>query len=290
MFHVRGSAFRLCSAIDMIEDSWNRSDGIQRDIDREYEGIQAWIWVPNLYQLIEQSFKLLLRHKKQKSYRHHRLGTLYRHLDSEHRTILSDTYNGYRELYDYLPDDDLNSFLERADRGKGREAGYTTWRYMLLEGFPSKENETPTIHIGAMLEVSIAARDIMRREIIFNEKSNHIVPINLRIQESLVDEFNSIARRYCSRDEIQARVQNEPSLLASIHFERTKYCRDLLSRNLLWINGFVTSSPCLELNQENTKILEAICKRMMRDHKHDFLQYINRRESGDFELFEIHRY
>lgn len=286
MLDATNSAFRLCAAIDMIEDSWNRSDGIQPDLDREYEGIQAWLWVPNLYQLIEQSFKLLLQHRNRGPNRKHRLSDLYRRLDCDYRTMLSNAYDGYRELYRYLPDGDLELFLERADRGKRREAGYTTWRYMLLEGFPSQENETPTVHIGAMLEISISAREIMQREIIFNKESNHIIPIIMRIRRSLFDEFNSISRKHCMQDEIQARVQNKSSTLEEIHSERIRYCQDLLSRNLYWAKGYITSSNCLKLNRENTDIMEAICTKMMRNHRHDFLQYIHCLESGDMSLFE----
>ena len=289
---ICNSAFRLCAAIEMIEDSWNRSDGIRPDLDPEYEGIQAWLWVPNLYQLIEQSFKLLLQHKNQNASNIHRLSDLYASLESNYRTMLDSSYCGYRELYNYLPDETLKSFLEQADRGKRRETkrpedGYTTWRYMLLEGFPSTENEIPKIHIGAMLETSIAARDIIQRDIILEGECNPIMPINLRIQSSLLEEFNSIGQKYCSRKEVQAQVLDKPGLLQKIRFERVEYCRDLLSRNLVWAYSYVKSSPCLELDQENTRIMEAICQRMKRDHKHDFLQYIQRLESGGMKLFEV---
>ena len=280
-------AFRLCTAIDLIEESWNRSDGIRRDLIKEYEGVQAWLWVPNLYQLIEQSLKLLLQYKNQAPGPIHRLKDLYSRLDPDYTGTLDEVYIGYRDLYEYLPDKRLEAFLERADRGKGNETGYTTWRYLLLEGFPAQETESPTMHIGAMLEISVALRSIIRREIILEDKGIKPISIISRIEQSLISEFSLIATNYCSRDEIQAKVQSELAILPEIHCERMKYCRDLLLRNLFWAVGYMTSSPCLELDQENTEIMRAICERMMRDHKHDFLQYINCIEAGSIDLFEI---
>ena len=287
MIAVLDSAHRLYEAICMIEANWNRSEGIHPDLDPEYEAIQAWFWVPNLYQLIEQSFKLLLWHRNQTRSRIHRLSSLYCSLDCKYQTMLSDAYRSYHDLHNYLPDESLESFLRRADRGKCRETGYTTWRYMLIEEFPSQEKEIPMIHIGAMLDVLIAARQIMHTEIIRNQKITRIETIDLRLRESLIDVYNSIAIKYCSWDEIQAQVQNESGVVASDTFNRIKYCRDLLSRNLYWARDYMTSSFRLELSQENTAIMAAICKKMMEEHKHDFLQYMNRLVAGELRLPDV---
>ena len=284
---VRESAFRLCEAIHMIEVNWNRSDGIQPDLDPEYEAIQAWLWIPSLYQLIEQSFKLLLRHRNHNSGRIHHLSKLYRRLDCDHQSMLSDAYGSYCDLHNYLPYEDLISFLQRADRGKNGETGYTTWRYLLIDGFPPQEDEIPKIHIGAMLEISIAASQIMEIEIIMGKKVSGIASVNLRLQTSLNNAFLSIAREYCSRDDIQARVRKKSGILAPIVCERIEYYRDLLSRNLLWAKDYMKSSTRLELSQENTAIMAAICKKMMKEHKHDFLHYIDRLEAGDLRLPDI---
>lgn len=280
------AAVRLCTAIDLVEESWNRSDGIRRDLMKEFEGVQAWLWIPNLYQLIEQSLKLLLKYKNQTPEQIHRLKDLYSRLDPDYRETLDNAYMSYRDLYEYLPDERLESFLERADRGKGRKTGYTTWRYLLLEGFPSAENESPTMHIGAMLEISVAVRSIIEGQILEGEE---IQPRSIiaRIEHSLISECSLIAKNYCSRDEIQAKAQGESALLSDIQCERLKHCRDIFVRNLFWAVGYITTSPCLELDKKKTEIMKAICDKMMRNHKHDFLQYINCIESGSIEPCEI---
>ena len=271
----------------MVEEHWIGFHRLKRDIDPEIEALHAWFWVPNLYQLIEQSFKLILRSENQDIQQGHRLSELYCQLDSNHRLTLDNIYVGYRELHDYLLDEDLESFLKRADGRKGKQAGYTTWRYIPLEGLFSDKQETPTIHIGAMLEISITSRDIMQREIIFrNSEAAQMSPVILRIIKSILDEIDSIVQDYCSQDEVKSRIQNQEIRLEDIRSKRLIYCRNLFRRNLVWIYGYIMSNPCLELNQEDTAILEAICDRMMRENRHDFLQYVRRLESGDMELFD----
>ena len=287
MLELYDSAYRLCEAIDIVARHWNGFHRIERDIDPEIEAIHAWFWVPNLYQIIEQSFKLLLKSKSTSAGKIHRLSELYRCLDRNHRSTLDSIYRGYRELHDYLPDKDLESFLMRSDGKAGEQSGYTSWRYMPLEGLFSDEHETPTIHIGAMLEISVASRDIIEREIIYkNSEAASMSPIIVRIKEGIFDEISSIVQDYCAQNEVRSRIQNQQIRLEDVRIERLIYCRNLFLRNLVWSYGYIVSRKCLELSQENTAILEAICKRMMRDHRHDFAQYIQRLESGDMELFD----
>ena len=288
MVELYDSAYRLCQAIDMIAGHWSSFHRIERDLDPEIEAIHAWFWVPNLYQLIEQSFKLLLKSENQEIQKIHRLSELYCRLDSNHRLTLDNIYRGYRDLYDYLPDKGLESFLKRLDGSTDEQTGYTSWRYMPLEGLFSEEHETPSIHIGAMLEVSISSRDIMQREIVYkNSEAEEMRPIILRIKDDILDEINSIVQDYCSQNEVRLRIESQEVRLEDVRMERLVYCRNLLFRNLVWVYGYMTSSPCLKLSPENTAFLEAICKRMMKDHRHDFMQYIHRLESGDMEPFDV---
>ena len=263
----------------MIGDSWNKSAGIQHDLDPDYELIQAWMWVPNLYQIIEQSFKFLLTYKGKDIMRIHRLAEIFNDLDAEYQTSLTEVYMGYRELHDYLPQETLQLFLERADQG----GGYEVWRYFLREGFPSQQSEIPSIHIGAMLEISLAVRHIICREIEPEWEWRTFRTIVPRIQESLFDEFESIAWK----DHSQLDDSSGPSISEVAETDKVEFCHALLFRNLTWAYGFVGSAPCVELNKENTRIMELICGRMIRDHRHDFLQYIRRVASGTMKPFDI---
>ena len=113
----------------MNEENWNQSGGLQRDLDPDYRAVQAWMWVPNCYQLIEQSLKLLLRRKTQAESKGHRLLPLYSGLSNAHKGLLEQSYSGYFQLHPYLSEPTLESFLKCADRGKkyrGKEhEGYT---------------------------------------------------------------------------------------------------------------------------------------------------------------------
>ena len=193
--------------------------------------------------------------------------------------MLVGVYSGYRELHDYLPQETLQSFLEQADKG----GGYEIWRYFLREGFPSQESEVPSIHIGAMLEILLAVRHIICREIEPEWEWKPFRSIVPRIQESLFDEFESIAWKSHS----QHHVSSGSSTSEVIETDKVKVCHALFFRNLTWAYSFVRSAPCLELNKENTRIMELICGRMIRDHRHDFVQYIRRVASGTMKPFDI---
>ena len=284
-------ALRSAVAIDMINDNWNESDGIRPDLDPEYEAIQGWFWVNNLYQLIEQSFKLLIQHisQDQSPPKIHRLCDLYRRLDEAYRTMIGGAYRGYRELHDYLQDDDIESFLERADRGRGNQAGATTWKYFLFEGFPSNENEKPTIHIGAMLEISIICGRIIKSVVGLNEICEPIRPVILRIHGSLIEAFSSIEHDRCDLSEDQTGSQNQSGCLKDHHFKRIKYCRDLLDRNMFWVTRYMKSMPRPELSKGDTAILTEICDKVKAAHKHDFVHYITQLENGGLKLFDVRR-
>ena len=50
---------RVAAALELTDKLWDNSPDIQRDMFPEHEALQAWIWIPGCYSLIEQAFKLL---------------------------------------------------------------------------------------------------------------------------------------------------------------------------------------------------------------------------------------
>ena len=262
----------------MNEKNWNQSVSFHHDLDPDYRAVQAWMWVPNCYQLIEQSLKLLLRRKNQGKSNGHRLSPLYSSLDNAHKGLLEQSYSGYFQLHPYLSESTLESFLKCADRGKkykGKEHdGYTTWRYLLLEGFPLDENEAPLIDIGAMIEISFALCEIIQVEVMDNEVCSSIEPVIQRIERALSEIFHSL-----EFDSIGRKCPGLPE-------KSWQYYRDLMSRNLLWVRCYLKSSSRPELSQYHTAILEEICSELKSHHRYNFLQYINLLESGVVKLFD----
>lgn len=164
---------RTSEAIKMLSRAYNKFGGVAPDMAPDYNGIQAWIWVPSLYSAIEQGLKFLVRSHTGDSGWGHRLSNLYDSLSDKHRDQLNNAYEKYIELHDYIPYKTLKPFLDRLDvgpPGKGKsqkdQDGYTTWRYFLLDGFPKEEKIQPRVSIGAMLEVAVFIGFILEDEFI----------------------------------------------------------------------------------------------------------------------------
>ena len=133
---------------------------VQRDMFAEYDGIAAWGTVTACYLGIEQAMKCLLQMRDayvEKKHKHHKIGKLFHELAEEEREILHESYRIYRSLHDYIPPETVADFLEAID------AGYTSWRYFLLDG-----HMPPTTHPGAMIEIWSALCGILSARVFTN--------------------------------------------------------------------------------------------------------------------------
>lgn len=159
---------RICAA-QRIQSRLYHERPVQRDMFAEYDGIAAWGTVTNCYSGIEQAMKCLLQMRVEKKRRDHQIGKLFHELAEEERAVLHESYRIYRSLHDYIPPETVADFLEAIDAGHTRkpgakpQAGYTTWRYFLLEG-----NMPPTTHAGAMIEIWSALCDILKAKVFKN--------------------------------------------------------------------------------------------------------------------------
>ena len=160
----RGAVVRLCQA-QRIQSRLYHDHPAQRDAFAEYDGIAAWGPVTACYSGIEQAMKCLLKMRDvdvEKKHRHHKVGKLFHELAEEEQEVLHESYRIYRSLHEYIRLETVASFLESIDDGYTRkpsskpEAGYTTWRYFLLDG-----HMPPTTHAGAMIEIWSALCNIL---------------------------------------------------------------------------------------------------------------------------------
>lgn len=162
---------RICAA-RRIQSRLYHASPIQRDAFAEYDGIAAWGPVTACYSGIEQAMKCLLMMRDidyEKLPEQHKIGKLFHELAEEEQDVLHESYRIYRSLHDYIPLETVASFLESIDDGHTRkpgskpQAGYTTWRYFLLEG-----NMPPTTHAGAMLDIWSALCGILSAKVFTN--------------------------------------------------------------------------------------------------------------------------
>ena len=175
------------------------SGGVAPDLAPDYEGIQGWIWVPSAYSAIEQGLKLLIQSHTGDRGWGHRLGRLYEKLNCKHKILLDRTYEGYVELHSYIPHRTLKPFLDQLDVGArgdgGKQDGYTTWRYFLLEGFPEDRKRQPRVSIGGMLEVARGIRYILEDEFIGEKDEIEYPNVTGRLWLALHQEMFEMANR-----------------------------------------------------------------------------------------------
>ena len=120
-------AARTTEAIGFLEQVYNKSGGVFPDKLSEYEGIQAWIWVPSAYSAIEQGMKLFIKSHKGNQIWGHRLSELYEKLCDKHRRLLDYAYEKYVELHSYIPHRNLKPFLDQLDVGSRSDGKKTRW-------------------------------------------------------------------------------------------------------------------------------------------------------------------
>ena len=156
-------ATRIMDACELLHRTYHKNP-VKPDLSAEYEGIAAWSTVTCCYSGIEQAMKCLLKMAglyRRKCHKHHDIGKLFRALVAEEQRVIGVSYATYRSLHDYIPLDNVGSFLDAIDEG------YQTWRYFLLEG-PEERRWPPTTHAGAMLEIWSALTDIIQARVVKN--------------------------------------------------------------------------------------------------------------------------
>lgn len=269
-------AWRIFDAVGLLEGAYNRSGGIVPDLAPDYEAVQRWLWVPSLYSVIEQGLKWLIQSSGEKPENVHRLSGLYDKVDCAHKRHLDEAYRGYVELHDGIPYSTLKPFLDRLDVGArgemGRDQdGYTTWRYLLLEGFPKDEDRQPRVSIGAMLEVARAIRHILNHFLLDKDvtKFPTLIP---RLHAALDEEMRGVADRYCQRPEIE--VAGRGSSETWRHHFQASYSATLsqINRDIAFIIECL--SPSIEVERwEVREDLKRICEAMRDFDRENFLQY-----------------
>ena len=282
-------AWRISDAIGLLEEAYNRSRGVVPDGAPDYEGVQAWMWVPSLYSAIEQGFKLLIQVGGERPAYGHRLGDLYRKLSSAYRKDFDDAYAGYIELHDGIPYPTLEPFLSRLDVGaRGEDGkdqdGYTTWRYLLLEGFPKNEDRQPRVSIGAMLEIARAIAHILR-QLIADQDQGRFQPVIPRLEMALDGEMREIADGYCLRPEIEAAIHEDGQEYLG-HFQ-TSYSNthSLINRNIGAIVEFL--SPLAKHGDplmERTEDLTRVCEFMRGSDRENYLHYCSKVREGKLSI------
>ena len=240
------------------------------------------MWVPSLYSAIEQGFKLLIQFHQGNPGRRHLLSDLYDKLDAIHKRHIEDAYEGYVELYDG-PYSKIKKFLDRIDVGPPREGqrhqdGYTTWRYLLLEGFPQEEEVQPRVSIGAMLEIARAIGHILRHFII-REEVVKFPTIIVRLHEALAGEMREIADGYCRRPEIEEAVDSgqEWSHHFWIGYSRV---RSLVNRNIGFFIDVLSPRSQHERAPEGAGDLKRVGEFMRGFDRENFLQYCLKVQAG----------
>ena len=197
---------RLGSAHTIVNRLWQNAPDIQPDVVPDFVAVQAWPWVSSGYQLIEQSFKLLLAVRRairlselEKRIRwSHDLGELFEEQQDEDRDEVSRVYESFAELHDYLTTRTARDFLDVIGKG------YGGWRYLLSEG----PQGIPQNHVGALLEVA------------------HVVIHRLRVSE---------AERPCPT--VQDRIGHElDSIIGHICNQQAQQCTDDFKRQ--WVEHY----------------------------------------------------
>ena len=277
-------AVRIAKATELIARSYNSTGGVKRDMIAEYEAIQAWIWIPSLYSVIEQGMKLLTQSYGTKHSRGHRLTRAFSNLNKNHGGHLANAYKAYVNLHDYIPIPTIEEFLRKLDSGQyvknKYQDGYTAWRYVLLDGFPTKRSEQPKTSIGAMIEISRAIRYILEDEFIRGGSLAKPANVTVRLWSALHNKFIRIAQGHCLNPEVQSRIQGDGSLeeetqnsyLQShdILVQRVDYVIDYLQGHVGSLYGPTHAGG----------ILDELCEFMKRLDRENFLQYAIRVKQG----------
>lgn len=297
-------ANRLSSALDLLERTWHQSNGIQSDLAKDYEGIQAWCWIPNLYQCVEQMFKLMIGKNPEngKYTRGHLLHNLFQLLSDDHQNNLRTCFRYFLQIHREIDVPTLDAFLEQIDLGKNNEPGYVSWRYFLLEGFPQDRNQIPVQSVDAMFELARMCSEIIQREFVRQEAPRALEPLQARLGTKLYHAVTGATRRnepYLSQEEIEYKERETGKSFSQIMVDLEQYLWNILRDNLRYI--LISLQDDLFLTQEQKRDylqrvghrllekdrdwLDRVIKTLAED-KHDFTKYFSAVVNGSGKIVE----
>ncbi|MCY4560704.1 MAG: hypothetical protein OXF79_30940 [Chloroflexi bacterium] len=194
------AVYRLDDAHQIVNRLWQNAPDVERSCTPVYDAVQAWPWVSNGYQLIEQPLKLLLAVRQDiplddleppKLRKSHHLDQLFGVQEKDDQAEVSRVYKSFIDLHGYIDIPTVTQFLGSVGRG------YVKWRYMLLEGAQG----IPTNHVGALLE--IAAVTISRLKFHVLGRPAGFPAVTQRISHSLDDTIGHVCNRLMSGDDRQ---------------------------------------------------------------------------------------
>ena len=178
-------ATRIMDACELLHRTYHKNP-VKRDMFAEYEALAAWSTVTCCYSGIEQAMKVSPENAglyRKECHRHHDIGKLFKALEEEEQRVLGVSYAKYQSLHNYIPLDNVGSFLDAIDEG------YQTWRYFLLEG-PEDVGWPPTTHVGAMLEIWSALTDIIQARVV---KNHGLLSVDRRIVHYLQEKTTRVS-------------------------------------------------------------------------------------------------
>lgn len=297
-------ANRLSSALDLLERTWHQSNGIQPDLAKDYEGIQAWFWIPNLYQCVEQMFKLMIGKNPEngKYPRGHLLHDLFQLLSDDHQNNLRTCFRYFLQIHPEIDIPTLDAFLEQIDLGKNKEPGYVSWRYFLLEGFPQDRNQIPVQSVDAMFELARMCSEIIQREFVRQEAPHALKPLQARLGTKLYHAVTGATRRnepYISQEEIENKERTTGKSFSQIMVDLEQNLWNILRNNLRYIlislqdDLFLTQEQKRDylqrvghrLSEKDRDWLDRVIKTLAED-KHDFIKYFSAAVNGSGKIVE----
>ena len=270
---------RVAEGFELTRERWDKSPDIQMDMVAEYEALQAWVWIPSCYSLIEQALKLLWATREDipvekvkdelintlpRRAQAHDLNVLFEKLKLDDREKIDHAYRAYQSLHDYIPISTVKEFLSAIGDG------YARWRYLLLEG----PEGIPTTHIGAMLEIAGACVTILTNEH-FTDHGFHTV--DQRIDRTVREAINGEVRHYvmdCQRHESLGTGK-----LSAIYKDRMEYVGELLNNNLSLAYAILSDGipSSADNDSEDIAIVTRICQPLLKADKKNSRQYFLRK-------------
>ena len=275
----KGAVRRVTEGFELTSKLWDKSPDIQRDIVAEYEALQAWVWIPSCYSLIEQAFKLLWATKEgipaervredlintlgQRAQAHN-LNVLFEKLKPDDREKIGHAYRAYQSLHDYIPIATVTEFLSAIGDG------YARWRYLLLEG----PKGIPTTHIGAMLEIAGACVTILKNE---HLTGHGFHTVDQRIDRTVRNAIGGEVRRYvmdCQRHEGLGTAK-----LSAVYKDRMEYVSGLLNKNLSLVYAILSDDipSSADNDSEDIAIVKRIGQTLLKADKKNSRQYFLRK-------------
>ena len=174
--------------------------------------IHAWVLICGCYMGIEQTLKLLIKMRDEKTVPTgtdgHNLQKLHSLLTPSEQGVVADYYRVYRSLHNF---DSRGVRLETSVEffryiGKG----YTRWRYILFDS-EEKSGKVPAIHLGLMLEVWRALVALVDRKIWGHDPTKHTLAADVEnyIIVQVIREVQQVIREAEKNPEWKAAARDE---------------------------------------------------------------------------------